>query len=253
MKKILSFLAMCAMPLIVTSCAQNPVDPADSSSDSTAVKQTIDSTCKVLIPGTIIEIRHIDENDECTCNNVYEGEVEYEYEHSHDDDSYGHHHNRGRHVGHHKHGHKHKHKHKHTHKHKHKHHDHDDDDDHGHHHHYDHHHTSPDIRSWVVTIIGPCGDTSQVVFTRNGRMVEVSGDSTFCKRDFRPADTCITLDSAQNSVTTVKKGSQVQEWEAEQNPTTKQWKYIFMVTQNDKKYLVAVDAKTGQVTEDKEI
>ena len=230
MKKFLSILALCAMPLIVTSCAKSPTEPED---ETTANQEQVKDSCAKVVPGTVIEIREIDDDDDCTCKLVREGDDDDDDEkYESDDDRFGHkhHHDNGHHRGHYKNKHKHK-------------------------KHDKYYQKSVEKRTWIVVIVPQCGDNYRytVICARNGQVVEIKSVKPSCNDTLRPNDSCITYKAAETTVTTQKKGAEVKEWEAEQNPTTKQWKYYFTVKVNDKTYLVAVDAQTGVITEDKEI
>jgi len=226
MKKILSILAMCAMPLIVTSCAKNPTEPEEN---TTATEQQVKDSCVSIVPGTVIEIREIKEDDDCTCKEIREGDDDDSYE-SGDRFGHRHHHDNGNHYGHYKNKHKHK-------------------------KHNKYYRKASEKRTWVVVIVPQCGDSAKytVICSRDGSVVEIRSFKPACSDSLRPNDSCVTYKTAENAVTTQKKGGEIKEWEVEQNPTTKDWKYYFTVKDKEKLYLVAVDGKTGNVVEDKEI
>ncbi|MES2764493.1 MAG: hypothetical protein V4642_01390 [Bacteroidota bacterium] len=231
MKKFWSIIAMCAMPLMVTSCATNTTEPDDTATPAT--QEQVKDSCIKVVPGTVIEIREIREEDDCTCRLIREGDDDDDDRYEDGDDRFGHkhHHDNGRHLGHYK-------------KHKHKKHD-------------KYYRTSSEKRTWIVVIVPQCGDSAKytVICSRDGRVIEIRSDSPSCKKDLRPNDSCITYEQAQTTVTTEKKvaDTAIQEWEVEKSPATKEWTYYFAVKVDEEVHLVAVDAKTGAIKEDKVI
>ncbi|HYF02233.1 MAG TPA: hypothetical protein VEC36_02570 [Patescibacteria group bacterium] len=223
MKKTLAIFVMSVLPILFTSCAKSPTEPEET---GTATQEQVVNKCVAVVPGNVVKVRYITDDDECTCKQIRYEEVDDD----NDDDRRRNRHDRGNHYGHYK---KHKHKHK------------------------DHkkYRKASEKRTWIVEIVPVCGDTAKytVICSRDGRVIEIRSSAPSCKADLRPADSCITYDQAQTTVTTEKKNAQVEQWEVEQNPATKQWVYYFIVNSEDKQYMYAVDGQNGQIIENKEV